>query len=162
MKALLLFTFLVSVFVVTPKVSEIRAGYSKAAGNKEMIIKLNDALSEVKKRDNKVLVAYKGAVLTAMAKYTKGKKEKKEFFKTGAELIEFAVASSPNDIEIRTIRLSIQENAPKFLKYNKSILEDKAFILKNFENTTSSAVREFVKSYVFDSKGFSDLEKEGF
>ena len=162
MKVLLLFTFLVSVFVVTPKVSEIRTAYSKAAGSKEMIIKLNDALSEVEKRDNKILVAYKGAVLTAMAKYTKGKKEKKEFFKAGAELIEFAVASSPNDIEIRTIRLSIQENAPKFLKYNKSILEDKAFILKNFENTASSAVREFVKSYVFDSKGFSDLEKERF
>mgnify|MGYP000013151911 CR=1 FL=1 len=160
MKALFLFAFLVSVFVVTPKVSQIRADYSKSNGNMEMIVKLHDALSSVEKKDNKILVAYKGAVLTAMAKYTKGKKEKKEFFKEGAALLEFAVASKPNDIEIRTIRLSIQENAPKFLKYNKSIIEDKAFILNNFKSTTSSGVRAFVKSYVAQSKGFSVSEKD--
>jgi len=160
MKVVFLFTFLVSVFVVTPKVSQIRADYSKSNGNREMIVKLHDALTSVERKDNKVLVAYKGAVLTAMAKYAKGKKEKKEFFKNGAELLEFAVTSQPNDIEIRTIRLSIQENAPKFLKYNKSIPEDKEFILKNYKKISSSAVREFVSSYVKQSKGFSASEKE--
>lgn len=160
MKALFLFIFLASVFVVTPRIPQIRADYSRSNGNKEVIVKLHDALFSVEKEDNKILVAYKGAVLTAMAKYTKGKKEKKEFFKEGAELIEFAVASNPNDIEIRTIRLSIQENAPKFLKYNKSIVEDKAFILKNFESTVSEGLRAFVKLYVVQSKGFSTSEKE--
>lgn len=162
MKALFLFAFLVSIFGDNPEVSKIRADYSKSNGNKEMIVKLHGALSSIEKKDNKILVAYKGAVLTAMAKYTKGKKEKKEFFKKGAALLEFAVTSKPNDIEIRTIRLSIQENAPKFLKYNGSIVEDKAFILKNFESTTSVGVREFVKSYVVQSKGFSESEKEQF
>jgi hypothetical protein len=162
MKAVFLITFLVSVFVVIPKVSQIRADYSKSNGNREMIVKLHDALTSVERKDNKVLVAYKGAVLTAMAKYAKAKKDKKEFFKKGAELLEFAVYSQPNDIEIRTIRLSIQENAPKFLKYNKSIPEDKEFILKNYKKISSSSIREFVSSYVLQSKGFSSLEKEQF
>jgi hypothetical protein len=160
MKALFLFTLFISIVVFTPKVSEIRADYSRSNGNKELIVKLHSVLSSVEKKDNKVLVAYKGAVLTAMAKYAKGKKDKKDFFKEGAELLEYAVEAQPNDIEIRTIRLSIQENAPKFLRYNSDIDNDKAFILNNFKSTSSLEVREFVKSYVSQSEGFTTDEKK--
>ncbi len=160
MKSFFLLIFFISFVVFTPKVSEIRADYSKSNGNKEIIIKLHSDLFSVEKKDNKVLVAYKGAVLTAMAKYTKGKKDKKNYFKEGAELLEYATAAQPNDIEIRTIRLSVQENAPKFLKYNSSKSIDKAFILNNFKSVSSSAVRDFVKSYVSQSEGFTAEEKK--
>ena len=125
-------------------------------------MKLSNKLSPVTKNDTPVLVAYKGAVLTIKAKYVKGKNNKKELFKEGVELLEYAVKTSPNNIEIRTLRLSIQENTPKFLKYHKNIMIDRQFILDRFKDTSSKGEKMFVRSYVLQSEGFSASEKELF
>jgi len=160
MKTFFLIIGFVILGVSTPKLSQIRADYSTGMDNANTVAVLYKTLATVTQKDNKTLVAYKGAVLTAMAKHTKGRKEKKAFFTEGAELLEYAVSQDPNNIEIRTIRLSIQENAPKFLKYHASIDEDKEFILKNYKTTANTEVKEFVRSYVLQSKGFSDAEKD--
>lgn len=160
MKISFFIAFFVLMGALTPKLSQIRADYSNARGDAEKISKLHQELASVSKEDKKELVAYKGAVLTVMAKHTKSKKEKKEFFKEGAGLLEYAVAQAPNNIEIRTIRLSIQENAPKFLKYHGSIDEDKEFILKNYKTIAGAEIREFVRSYIQQSEAFSDAEKD--
>ena len=162
MKGLFLIGLFVAFFMTPPELSKVRADYVLAVGNKEITYKLNDELATVTKNDNKVLLAYRGAVLTMMAKYSKKKNSKKEFFKEGAELIEYAVTSKPDNIEIRVIRLSIQENSPKFLKYNKNIPEDKQFILNNYNTTSSKSVQKFVKVYVLESEGFNASEKEIF
>jgi len=162
MKGLLLIGLFISFFATPPELTKVRSDYVLAAGNKEITYKLYEELSTVTKNDNKVLLAYRGAVLTMMAKYAKKKNNKKEFFKEGAELIEYAVTAKPDNIEIRVIRMSIQENSPKFLKYNKNIPEDKEFILTNYKSTSSKTIRNFVKAYVLDSKGFNASEKEIF
>ena len=162
MKLIVYITLFLSFFGSLPKLSEVREDYIKASGNKEITTKLFDLLSEVTKDDEKVYVAYKGASLTLMAKYTKAKKEKKVFFKEGAGLIEFAVLAAPKDIEIRVIRLSIQENAPKFLKYRSKLQEDKQFVLDNYNKIKSKSVQSFVRSYALQSDSFSASEKDLF
>ena len=162
MKLLIYITLFLSFFGNLPNLDKVRADYIKSAGNKEITIKFFDLLSEVTKSDDTVFVAYKGASLAMMAKYAKGKKEKKEFFKDGAGLIEFAVSEEPKNIEIRVVRMSIQENAPKFLKYNGKLSEDKEFILNNYKNVSSKSERSFVKSFVLQSDTFSASEKELF
>ena len=160
------FLFFIAIFISTfgndVKLSEIREAYVNASGSKEITLKLSNELSSVTKNDIPVLVAYKGAVLTIEAKYAKGKNNKKELFKEGADLLEYAVKTSPNNIEIRTLRLSIQENTPKFLKYHKNISIDKQYILDHFKDVSSEGEKVFVRSYVLQSKGFSALEKELF
>ena len=162
MKLIVYITLFLSFSGSLPKLSEVREDYMKASGNKEITIKLVDLLSEVTKDDEKVYVAYKGASLTIMAKYTKAKKEKKAFFKEGAGLIEFAVLAAPKDVEIRVIRLSIQENAPKFLKYRSKLQEDKQFVLDNYNKIKLKSVQSFVRSYVLQSDSFTTSEKELF
>ncbi len=162
MKLIVYITLFLSFFSSLPKLSEVREEYIKAPGNKEITTKLYDLLSDVSKNDKKVYVAYKGASWTMMAKYTKAKKEKKSLFKEGAGLIEFAVSAAPKDVEIRIIRLSIQENAPKFLKYGSSIHEDKQFVLENYSKIKSKSVQSYVRSYVLQSDTFSESEKELF
>ena len=160
------FLFFIAIFISTfgndVKLSEIREAYVNASGSKEITLKLSNELSSVTKNDIPVLVAYKGAVLTIEAKYAKGKNNKKELFKEGADLLEYAVKTSPNNIEIRTLRLSIQENTPKFLKYHKNISIDKQYILDHFKDVSSEGKKVFVRSYVLQSKGFSASEKELF
>lgn len=159
MKAVLFILVCISFFGLEPDISEVREAYTLASGNKELIMNLYDELESVNRNDTPVLVAYKGAVLTMMSKYTKGKENKKRLFKEGVELIEFAVKTKPNNIEIRTLRLSIQENTPKFLKYRSSIMIDKEFIIDNYKRTASKSIKAFVKSYVMQSEGFNNSEK---
>tara|TARA_R110002049_G_scaffold1687_14_gene12838 strand:- start:2193 stop:2639 length:447 start_codon:yes stop_codon:yes gene_type:complete len=147
--------------VPPPELTQLRQDYIEASGNIELIESLSQDLMSVSKGDKNIYVAYKGAVLAMKAKYTKGK-ERKELFKEGAELIEFAVASDSDNIEIRVVRLSIQENVPKILRYHSSISEDKEFIKKNYQLVTSKSLKNFIKGYVLQSDGFTTAEKDLF
>jgi len=78
-------------------------------------------------KENKVLLAYKGAAIAMKAKFAKQIKEKKNLFVEGVKLIENSVKSEPNNLEIRLIRLSIQENSPKILNYKKILMKIKSY-----------------------------------
>ena len=107
-------------------------------------------------------MAYKGAVLTLMAKYSKITKEKKTFFKEGATLIDFAIMEEPTNVEMRCIRLGVQENAPKLLKYRTNKTEDKQLINDEYENIKSIAIKKHVRGFIMQSTSFSDEEKKHF
>lgn len=73
-------------------------------------------------------------------------------FKAGGKLLESAIQSDPNNAEYRFIRLTIQEHAPKILKYNKNIEEDKVLILKGYKKMDSKT-----RAYVLDYAKQSDI-----
>ncbi|QQX77879.1 MULTISPECIES: hypothetical protein [Aequorivita] len=137
---------------------EIRLLYPQAVESAEITSKLDGMLTGVNASDKTVSKAYKGAVLTLKAKFSKKKSEKKDFFKEGVSLIEDAVKADPSNIEIRYIRMSVQENSPKFLGYHKNIEEDKMFISKNFATINSKELKKIVKDFVMESENFSEKE----
>lgn len=116
-------------------------------------------LADITKENNKTLFAYKGASIVVMSKYKKEISDRSKNFKEGAKMVEFAVASEPDNIEIRLIRLSIQEKAPKILKYNGNIKEDKNFLLEHYKES-SSTLKPYIKSFILQSKSFSTAEKQ--
>ncbi len=147
---------------VSPDLASVRNQYPKASNSEEAAKKLHNELISVTKNDVPVLLAYKGAVSTMMANYTQRIKDKKLFFKEGKELLEHALQSDPNNVEIRCIRLSVQENVPKITGYHKNMDEDKKFILANYAAMTDKDARLFVKGYVTRSGSFTDSEKQLF
>ena len=148
-----------SIFLVSPRLSEVRKNYVVAVNNKEVTFQLNEELSKINKQDDKILVAYKGSVLTLMAKFTKTSKDKKAFFKEGASLLEYAVSEDSNNIEIRYLRLGVQENAPKVVGYRKNKEEDKQFILDHLDKITSKELKDIVKDFMMQSETFHEDEK---
>ena len=144
------------------ELSQIRETFPLAVNNEEITKKLFDDLSFVTNKEKEIIIAYKGAVSTLMAKYTIKAKEKKEFFKIGVEFLEYALIKDPNNIEIRCLRLSVQENSPKFLNYRANIEEDKQFILDHYRAITLKEVRGIVKNYVLQSSLFNSAEKQLF
>lgn len=162
MKLFFYFFVCVSFFGKVPELTEVRDAYITAHGDKERTLAFYESLSEVTKDNSNVLVAYKAASTIMVAKFEKGAPQKKELFKEGALLLEYAVASEPKNIEIRVVRMSIQENAPKFLKYNKNISEDKELISNEYQKLTNASLKAFVKSFVLHSDEFTALEKQGF
>ncbi len=146
-------------FLVKIDVQSVRQDYKNAVKSKEIAVLLNKKLAKVTKGNNKTLVAYKGATLTLLSKQQKAIKNKKPFFKNGVSLIEYAIKKEPNNIEIRFIRLSIQQNIPKFLKYNKHITEDKKFVLSKLKSIKSTSLKKYILDYINYSKHFSETEK---
>lgn len=146
---LLLFVLSFSVGNLT----EIRNLYSNVSDSKA---KQQDFIEYMEKADTKkpVFQAYKGASLVLQSKITTDRKSKKDFFVQGAELIENAVQKNPENIEIRLVRLSVQENIPKALKYSSNIQEDVTFIQKNIDFTKDAELKLYVQQYIKQSKSF--------
>ena len=145
------------IFLGPPELSEVRQSYIGASGSKAGSDQLLKLLSDVTREDAKVLVAYKGAALALSGKYAP-KETRKKNISEGIQLLEYAVEKEPNNLEIHLVRLSFQEHAPKILKYNQQITEDKDFILAHF-GKQPAALKIFVRQYLKQSKAFTDKEK---
>jgi hypothetical protein len=140
----------------------IRHDYKEAAQDKTKVNLFNTQLIAVTKKDKPILVAYKGAGIALKGRYSKKIKDKKRFFIEGVTLVEYALKKAPKNIELRFIRLGIQENTPKLLKYKANISEDKNYILSHFKTVKSSALKKHIKEYVLQSKVFTVEEKKLF
>ncbi|MDX1278649.1 hypothetical protein [Oceanihabitans sediminis] len=153
---------LIAAFFITIQsldLNSLRIAYKEAVQDKTKTEALHASLEKINKEDKTEFIAYKGAVIALAAKHTKTLKSKKEGFIEGVTLLEYAIEKDPNNIEARFIRLGIQENTPKILKYKSNITEDKLFILEHFKNIQPSSLRNHIKDYILQSKAFTDEEK---
>lgn len=158
MKLALLFTLFFTTIAFSQELAQVRTAYATLENDTAKVEVLYNTLQNVSEKNN-TLSGYKGAIMVFKADAEKGIKNKKFYFKEGVMLLENALTKDSNNIELRTLRLGIQENAPRFLKYNDDIAQDKQFILEHYKATPSKAVRDFVKGYVMQSTIFSDEEK---
>ncbi len=151
------FYFLFS--IGNPTLSEIRKLYPNASISENNANELVSKLTSVDLKEDKTLVAYKGASIAIASKYQKKVADKIKKFKEAVKLVEMAIASEPTNLEIHLIRLSIQENVPKIVKYNKNIKEDVTFILEHYKEQ-SPDLKEYLKKFILQSKSFSTQEKQ--
>jgi len=140
----------------------VRNDYKEAVQDRTKISSFNEQLVSVTKMDKPILLGYKGAGIALKGRYTKKIKNKKLFFIEGVTLVEYALKKAPKNIELRFIRLGIQENTPKLLKYKGKIEEDKNYILSHYKSVKSSNLKKHIKGYVLQSKSFSVEEKKVF
>lgn len=153
---LILLTFAVA--SISNDLSALRKLYPKAADNKENAESFCNIAFGLKSEDALVL-GYKGAAYTLQAKFDRALLKKKENFIKGVEMLEQSIEKQPANIELRVLRMSIQENSPKFLNYNTKLEEDKKMIVSQFSNTKSE-VRTFVVNFIENSNSFSAEEKK--
>ena len=158
MKLLASILFAITFSIQSYHLTDIRKLYVDASVSKTNATKFFEALEKYDE-NNETLLAYKGASIAIKAKHEKGVKQKKEGFIKGITILENVIKSNSNNIEARLIRLSIQENTPKVLKYKANIESDKKQILLLFDKQ-SSDLKEYIKNYVKQSKAFSEVEKQ--
>ncbi len=138
--------------------AEIRKVYVTASDSKTNALSFYEVMEKYDK-NNETVLAYKGASLAIKAKYMPTIKAKKETFVAGATILENLIKSHPDNLEVRLIRLSIQENAPKILRYKHNIEEDKKQILLLFDKQ-SNDLKEYLKDFIIQSKSFTEVEKK--
>lgn len=135
----------------------LRNSYSKAnqsSANTQAFIDV----AEKQSSSDPIISGYKAAAQIMEAKVTKEKGKRKSFVKTGATSLESIIKTNPNNIELRVIRLSVQENIPKIVGYHSSLKDDKTFILSNYSKQ-NSALKSYVQKFAAQSKTFTPAEK---
>lgn len=158
---LLALTIIPSSFAQDLSLPDIRKQYVQGAENEETAEKLLKAL---KAADTPVTLAYKGAAQAVMAKYATLPSKKYSLAKKGLEMIDNAIAKDPENIEIRYLRFTIQENVPGFLGLSGDMDKDKAVIVKNVSKRKEYQIDDaFLKEmvlFMIDSEECSDEEIE--
>ncbi len=150
-----LITVLLGLLIVVGNVTDIdkiRELYREASISKENTEQFYQLTKKSVVNKNPVYSAYYGAALTLKASFEKKRKNKIDLFKKGKTLIEAAIESNPNNLELRMIRLSIQSNAPKITAYNKNIKSDKEFITANVDTISSIKLKKYLKGFMSQSK----------
>ncbi|HMK06518.1 MAG TPA: hypothetical protein VK476_03245 [Flavobacterium sp.] len=154
---ILLFTFL---FATNAEIEIIRQSYTDAAKSEESAKIFAEKVNSISDDDsNKVLVAYKGCSLTLKSKFSANLVDKISFMKQGAKLIDEAADAEPNNVEIRMIRLSVQENVPRIVNYRQNKDADKAFIIKHYKDLDAD-IKPFIKNFILQSKSFTPAQKK--
>lgn len=83
-----------------------------------------------------------------MAKHAFNPLKKISYFNQGKKLLENAVRSEPDNVEIRVMRLLTQENIPNILGYHQHIKEDRIFIRKEYQKIDDPDLKKFVIDYL--------------
>ena len=135
----------------------MRNAYSKANISNEgarNFIEIADKNSS----SDPLIKGYKAAAEILEAKITTEKNKRKSFVKSGATDLESVIKSNPNNVELRLIRMSVQENIPKIVGYSKNLKEDKTYILTNYSKQ-SAALKVYIKKFAMQSKTMTATEK---
>lgn len=135
----------------------LRNAYSKAnlsnEGAKNFI-----EIADKNSSSDPLVKGYKAAADILEAKVTTEKNKRKSFVKSGATSLESVIKSNPNDVELRVIRMSVQENIPKIVGYSKNLKEDKTFILNNYSKQ-NAALKTYIRKFAMQSKTMTAAEK---
>lgn len=126
-----------------PSLELLRNNYALAASDKklcrDMIVQL-----EAIPAGNSIHLGYLGAYQAVMAQHYFNPLDKLATFNKGKKNIENAIKQSPNEPELRFVRLSIQKNCPRFLGYHRNIAEDELFLRQSLREITPPQLRKMV------------------
>jgi hypothetical protein len=95
--------------------------------------------------------AYEGALLMKKSGLLEIPAEKLKHFKKGRIKLETALSKDSSNGEYHFLRLTIQEHAPKIVKYHKELENDKQYIIKSFKDLLP-VVQEAIFAYCKKSK----------
>lgn len=142
-------------------ISELRKQMLRAINSPKVTDSLYTALYTITKKPPLVL-GYFGALEALKAKDSWNPYKKVKLLVASNKTMEQAINASPNDMEIRFIRFSIQTNLPHFLGLNKDLDADKNQILhqlkqKNYGSADKVFVQNMIK-FLLNSKQCSPAE----
>ena len=153
---ILLAAFFYSVSTATCQdVNAVRNQMVKALNSSKVTDSLYDSLEAVKDK-SALITGYLGCLNALKAKYTWNPYYKLKYLNNAETDFKDAVAASPQNLEIRFMRFTVECNVPSFLGYNKNIAEDSDIMVnqicrKQYEGADKNLVISAIR-FLIDSK----------
>lgn len=162
MRYLILYLSLISspVFAGELPLNELRALFQKSAFEEASCRKLISLIKDNNESKDHTMAAYKACATMMMAKYVFNPFTKLSNFHKGKKMLEHCVQDSKGNIEIIFLRFTVQCNAPRFLNYHSSILNDKMHLLNSIDKLTDMQLKEIIIHYLKTSEHLSATEKQ--
>jgi len=95
--------------------------------------------------------AYEGTLLMTKAGLVKKISEKINLFKSGRQQLESCIKLDTQNVELRFLRLIVQENSPPIVNYKGDLEKDRIFIDKLFK-TVPQDIQQYILDYSKRSK----------
>lgn len=140
----------------------VRTLYYRAASDKNMSDSLYSYLSSVPDINKNLLNGYIGMSFMIQANYAINPISKLNYFNNGKMMLNKAIDSDQNNIELRFLRFSVQTNAPAFLNYKDAIETDKKIILNGYNKILDTDLKKRIKTYMISSNYCTVYEKSKF
>jgi len=147
--------------VLANDLPQIRKEYYAAVNNAKASEKLYDEL-RAKGSSDPLVMAYYGSAQALRARHAFNPYHKLAYLKSGFRTLESAVIKSPDNLEIRFLRFSLEHYIPSFLGYSKHLESDKKKIVelakrKEF-GTMDRALLLNMLSFLKETKRYSNQE----
>jgi hypothetical protein len=101
-----------------------------------------------KESEDQTIKGYHAVIWFLWADFYVNPIKKWKCFSKGKNELEELINADYNNIELRFLRLTIQDNVPAFLGYNQNIKEDKDFLYNQLNNITDKDLRKRIISYL--------------
>lgn len=108
-------------------------------------------------KNSSINQAYIATLTMKQSDFEKIVKNKISLFKEGATTLNNLILENPNTLEMRFLRFIIQDKAPKILKYNSNLENDKKQIIIGYKNQNKN-IQQHIISYTKESQKITENE----
>ncbi|WP_062055644.1 hypothetical protein [Aquimarina longa] len=145
---------LLSITNNTIHIKDIRESYKTCNDSREKALQFFKLTHNSLQNKGAIYKGYHGAALALKASFSWNPYKKLSFFNKGRKMIDSAILSEPDNIELRMIRISIQSNAPKIVGYYKNIDEDRNLILSKIDTVNDKELKQYIDNFIAYSDVF--------
>ncbi|MBL0102636.1 MAG: hypothetical protein IPP51_01995 [Bacteroidetes bacterium] len=140
---------------------EIRNAFVLACIDEDKNDALIERLQNIQGNDP-LIAAYVGALTAVKAKFSMIPWRKYNYCKDGLKAISESIAKSPENIEIRYLRLVIEYKTPKIAGLQGDMESDKSKIAALFSNEQDIHLKKMIASFILGNNLCSEAEKHLF
>lgn len=131
-----------------------------AALNSKEESEITNQIQWLKKNETSSMkTAYIAALTMKQASFQWTPWSKWSYFTTGRDMLEKEIKKNSANVEMRFLRLMIQENAPSIVGYSAQIGED-AKLIKAEINKQSTELQSVIRAYAKQSSALASLQKK--
>lgn len=130
------------------ELEQLRQEYLLAATDKEEVQKLTATCQEKANQNGPTSQGYCIMIHFLEAKHAINPYKKLTEFNKGKTALDSLISKHQTNIELRYLRLSMQDRVPGFLGYSDQIVTDENFITSNIQSISDSSTYELIYNYL--------------
>ena len=135
-------------FADVEDIIELRELYYSSTDSKINTDKLVEYLKHITLNSSPIHKGYKSMSFFLISKHSLNPIDKLSFFKQGVKWLESSIKNNYNNIELRFLRFSVQNNSPLFLNYNNYIEDDRDYLVGNYKYLEDEDLKNRISNYL--------------